>query len=133
MSQGTATFDHQPPRILIVEDEPILALTLEELLVEDGFAIAGLASSLDKALAIIESGACDAAILDTNLAGVNVGPAAVALTARGVPFLILSGNLPNQQNSALAGAPYLQKPCRNDRIMQVLRSILEITECDAKK
>ena len=124
MSPGTATLDHQHRRVLIVEDEPVLAFALEETLVEAGFAIAGPASRLDKALAIIESGVCDAAILDTNLAGVNVGPVAAALAARGLPFIILSGYSPDQQNSAFAGALHLQKPCRSERIIQALHDIL---------
>ena len=58
-------------RILIVEDEPVIALNLEELLVDAGFKIAAIAGKLEKALALIESGACDAAIVDANLAGVS--------------------------------------------------------------
>ncbi len=124
MSPRTAMLDNPHRRVLIVEDEPVLAFTLEELLIEAGFEIAGVAARLEKALAIIESGVCDAAILDTNLAGVHVGPAASALTARGLPFIILSGYSPDQQHSAFSGALRLQKPCRPERLIQALRSIL---------
>ena len=58
-------------RILIVEDEPMIALELEEFLIDAGFKIAAIAGKLEKALALIESGACDAAIVDANLAGVS--------------------------------------------------------------
>jgi CheY-like chemotaxis protein len=111
-------------RILIVEDEPVLAFALEELLVEAGFGIAGVAARLESALEIIESGLCDAAILDANLAGVSAGPAASALTARGLPFFVLSGYSPEQQASAFRGAVHLQKPCRPELVIQALRSIL---------
>src|SRR5271154_3099275 len=104
MSPRTTTHDYQLRRVLIVEDEPVLAFALEELLVEAGFAIAGVASRLETALAMIESGVCDAAILDTNLAGVSVDPAASALAARGLPFIILSGYSPDQQHGAFSGA-----------------------------
>jgi len=111
-------------RILIVEDEPMLAFALEDTLIDSGFEIAGVAGELAMALAIIESGACDAAILDVNLSGVSAGPAASALTLRGLPFLILSGYSSEQQPTAFSGAPRLQKPCRPDRLIQALRSIL---------
>jgi DNA-binding response OmpR family regulator len=124
MSSHITVLDDQHWRILIVEDEPMLAFALEDMLVDSGFAIAGVVRELATALAIIESGNCDAAILDVNLSGVSAGPAASALALRGLPFLILSGYSSEQQPSAFSGAPRLQKPCRPDRLIQVLRSIL---------
>jgi two-component system, response regulator PdtaR len=124
MSSHTPILDDRPRRILIIEDEPMLALALEDTLIDSGFEIAGVTGELATALAIIESGVCDAAILDVNLSGVSAGPAASALASRGLPFLILSGYMSEQQPSAFAGAPRLQKPCRPDRLIQTLRSIL---------
>jgi DNA-binding response OmpR family regulator len=114
----------QAPRILIVEDEPMLALTIEELLVNAGFAIAGVAGRLEKALELIESVACDAAIVDANLACVSAGPVAVALDARAVPFIVLSGYSPEQLHGAFLGANFLRKPCRPARLLQTLNAIL---------
>jgi DNA-binding response OmpR family regulator len=110
-------------RILIVEDEALLAYMLEEYLLEAGFEIAGVAGRLETALAIIERGVLDAAVLDANLAGVSAGPAASALAARGLPFIVVSGYLPEQQPSAFSGAIRLQKPCRPDDLVTALRSI----------
>jgi DNA-binding response OmpR family regulator len=124
VSPHTATPDNQHRRVLIVEDEPMLAFALEELLIEAGFAIAGVAARLEKALAIIESGVCDGAILDANLAGVSAGPAGVALTARGLPFIVLSGYSPEQLRSVFPGTLCLQKPCQQERVLQALRDIL---------
>jgi len=110
--------------VLIVEDEAIIAFAMEELVLEAGFDIAGVAGGLEKALALIESGACDVAILDANLAGVSAGPAATALAARGVPFLVLSGYTPDQQASPFsAAAVHLQKPCPPERLIDALRSL----------
>jgi len=78
----------QHARILIIEDGPTMAHDIQDLLVEAGFEIAGLAGKLEKALALIESGACDAAIVDSNLAGVSASPAASALAARGLMALV---------------------------------------------
>ena len=111
-------------RILIVEDEPTLAYVLEETLIDAGFAIAGVADRLEAALAIVETDACDAAILDTNLSGVSAAPIAQALTFLGVPFLVLTGYALNQLPGAFAGALHVQKPCRPERLIAALRGIL---------
>ncbi len=116
--------DGRLARILIVEDEPMLAFVLEETLIDAGFEIAGVAGRLETALAMIESEVFDAAIVDANLAGVSAGPAASALAARGTPFIVVSGYLPEQQQSAFSGALRLQKPCRPDDLISALRSLL---------
>lgn len=117
--------DRQPKaRILIVEDEPVLAFGFEEFLICAGFEIAGIVGRLPTALAAIENIAFDAAILDANLAGVSAAPAAAALTARGVPFVVVSGYLPEQQRSAFSAGPRLQKPCRPDDLIHALNDIL---------
>jgi len=118
-----------PPKrsqpVLIVEDEPVIAFGLEELLIDAGFEIAGVAIRLEKALGIIESGVCSAAILDANLAGVSAAPAAQALMERGVPFLVLAGYARSQQAPAFLGAAiHLHKPCPPERLLQALRSIM---------
>jgi DNA-binding response OmpR family regulator len=111
-------------RILIVEDEPMIALTLEDLLVEHGFEIAGVVGKLEKALGLIASGACDAAIIDANLAGVSASPAATALAARGLPFMVMSGYSPEQLRASFPGALIIQKPSRPDHIIQALSAML---------
>ena len=115
----------QYARILIVEDEPLIALNLEELLVDAGFEITAVAGKLEKALALIESGACDAAIVDANLAGVSASPLASALTARGLPFIVLSGYSSEQLQGAFPGALFLQKPCRPARLVEALNTVLK--------
>lgn len=115
---------NQTPRILIVEDDPLIGLMLEEILLNAGFEIAGLVTNLEPPLAIIASGACDIAILDANLAGQSSAPAAAALTARGVPFVVLSGYNVDQRNAAFAGALNLKKPIKPETLVEALRRIL---------
>jgi DNA-binding response OmpR family regulator len=124
MTASAATLEVRAWRILIVEDEPTLAYVLEETLIDAGFAIAGVADRLEAALAIVETDACDAAILDTNLSGVSAAPIAQALAFLGVPFLVLTGYAPNQLPGAFAGALHVQKPCRPERLIEALRGIL---------
>ena len=114
----------QRAHILIVEDDPTMAHDLRDLLVEAGFEIAGVAGKIEKALALIESGTCDAAIVDANLAGVSASPAASALAARGLPFIVLSGYSREQLQGAFPGALFIQKPCRPAQLIQALNTIV---------
>jgi DNA-binding response OmpR family regulator len=115
---------HQQARILIVEDEPMIALTLQDLLDEAGFKVACVAAKLGKALALIESAGCDAAIVDANLDGVSASPVALALAARGLPFIVLSGYSPEQLRGVFPATVFMKKPCRPDKIIQALESIV---------
>jgi CheY-like chemotaxis protein len=124
MSECPTIREDQQACILIVEDEPMLAFALEELLIEAGFKIAGVAGRIEPALTMIESGVFDAAIVDANLAGISADPAASALSTRGIPFIVVSGYLPSQQQSAFKGAPCLQKPYPPELLIQALRDIL---------
>ena len=103
----------------------MLALDLEEFLVDAGFNIAAIAGTLEKAFALIENGACDAAILDANLAGVSASPLASALTARGLPFIVLSGYSSEHLQGAFPGALVFQKPFRPAQLIQALNTIMD--------
>ncbi len=127
MTRRTITHENlNEARILVVEDEPILAYALEVSLLDAGFQIAGVAGRLAKALAMIEEGECDAALLDANLAGVSASPAASALSARGIPFLVVSGYSLEQQRGAFPGGRFLQKPCRPDDLVQAVRNLFAV-------
>ena len=102
----------------------MIALGLEGVLVDAGFEIAGVVGRLDKALALIESGACDAAIVDANLAGVSASPAAIALAARGLPFIMMSGYSKEQMRGEYPRAFFLSKPCRPELLIETLNFIL---------
>ncbi len=112
------------PRILIIEDEPIIALDLQETLIEAGFTVVGVTGRLEHALEFIADTIFDAAIVDANLAGISASPAALALAARGLPFIVLSGYSRGQQQDEFGGAPYLQKPCRPAHIIQALQDLV---------
>ena len=125
MRQRQMPVGKQPnARILIVEDEPLIALSLEDVLADAGFEIAGVAGKLDKALALIESCDCDAAIVDANLAGVSANPAAIALAARGLPFIMLSGYSKEQMLGEYPQAYFLSKPCRPELLIATLHAAL---------
>ena len=116
--------NHDDVRILIVEDEPLIAFGLEEVLVDAGFKVAAVASKFENALTLIESGGCDAAIVDANLAGVSASPLAAALKARDLPFIVLSGYSPNQIQGDFPGALFIKKPCRPAQLVEAVNKML---------
>ena len=114
------------PRILIVEDEPMIALDLEDMLADADFEIAGVAATLETALHFIENRSFDAALLDANLNGTSAAPAAAALQARSLPYVVLSGYSTGQQPPALRQAVVLTKPVDPALVVQALRNILPV-------
>src|SRR5689334_2132596 len=76
-----------PQRILVVEDEMIVALFIEDLVQELGHEVAGTVSRLDEAMARGQQGDFDLAILDVHLHGQDVFPFAELLRDRGTPFI----------------------------------------------
>jgi DNA-binding response OmpR family regulator len=114
----------QRARILIVEDEPLIAESLRTVLVEAGFEVAGIAGRVEKALQLIEKVGCDAAVLDANLAGASARPAAAALAAHETPFIVLSGYTREQLQPEFLGGVFIQKPYRASQLIDQLSAIL---------
>lgn len=114
-----------PARVLILDDEPMIAMDLEYLLLDAGYAIACVTGKIDAALLVINSGGCDAAILDANLSGVSAAPAAAALTALGIPFLVLSGYSADQLPENMRSAPCVQKPAHPTELIDLLSGIVK--------
>ena len=78
-------------RILVVEDEFLIALDISDALEQGGLVVIGPLASVRDALAALEREHVDGALLDANLGGEPVGPLADALFARRVPFAFVSG------------------------------------------
>lgn len=98
-------------RILVVEDEALVAMLVEDALVDAGCVVLGPVATVSDAVALLESEtAPDAAVLDLNLAGETSVPVADVLAARGVPFVVATGygaaGLPPEHKDA----PVLAKP-----------------------
>ena len=100
-----------PLRILIVEDEPLIAMMLEDFLDALDRELAGSADSVETALELIEQGGIDAAILDVNLRGGEQSwPIADRLAELGIPFVIATGGAGDTIAEAHRGRPVLSKP-----------------------
>ena len=99
-------------RLLVVEDEYLIAASLARELEGRGAAVVGPAGSVRDALALVEAEGdrLDGAVLDINLRDERVYPVADALAARGVPFVFLTGYDARAIPDAYAGVPRCEKP-----------------------
>lgn len=113
-----------PTQILIVEDEPLIAMMLEDFLeVLDKTAV-GTVDSVASALARVEDGGIDAAILDVNLRGGEKStPVAEALAARDIPFVFATGGSDDSVDAQFRDRPVLQKPFTMDGVARALEAL----------
>lgn len=112
-------------RVLVVEDEFLVALGLEDNLRSLGCTVVGPIASLSGAMAAAAHEKVDAAILDVNLAGEAVYPAASILADRGIPFIFCSGYTGSVRMPAeFADAPRVAKPYTSRAIAEALSDLL---------
>jgi CheY-like chemotaxis protein len=97
-------------RILIVEDEMLLAMNLQDLLMELGHTVIAVATRLPQALALATDSDVDLAILDLNLSGTFTFPVADVLRARGIPFMFATGYGSHGVTENYLGEYVLAKP-----------------------
>lgn len=109
-------------RVLVVEDEPLIALDIQEALQRAGMDVVGSAASVEEALNLIRQ-PCDAVVLDAVLHGIFTEPVAEALRGRGVPFVVLSGYAYERLTSALASGSYVPKPYNSADLIARLRQL----------
>ena len=125
---GPAPLDSGEPlagrRILIVEDEAMIALLIEDVLTDLGSTVVGPAARLDEALALARSAEVDLAALDLNLAGDPVYPVAEALAERGIPFVFMTGYGQLGIAEPWRGRPSIAKPFRPSQLATFLREAL---------
>ena len=110
-------------RVLIVEDESIVALFIEDLLEELGHKVAGTISRLDDAMARGKQGDFDLAILDVHLHGQDVFPFADLLVEQKKPFIFATGYGERGIPERLRSAPTLQKPFRPDELAAMITKL----------
>jgi CheY-like chemotaxis protein len=106
-------------RILVVEDEPLLAMASADLLADSGCTVAGPASSVKQGMRLLEQEAIDGAILDINLRGEMVFPLADALAERSIPFVYVTG-YGKLLRACNHGRPILQKPYSNQQLLKII-------------
>ncbi|WP_149539166.1 response regulator [Siccirubricoccus phaeus] len=125
---GPRTGRLQRRRVLLVEDEAIVAQLLEDKLRDAGAELLGPAATLAEAFRLAETaladGGLDAVILDVNLGGEQVLPLADWLDARGVPFIFATGYGNGPQRGRHLAAPVMAKPFDPDALVASLQAVM---------
>ena len=113
---------HERPKILVVEDEFIIALDLSETVQDLGYELEGPFEGNEQAFEAIEDDLPDAAILDVFTADGEVYPLADRLVAAGVPIVFHSGHVtPDEVMARYPHAQACAKPCPPDRLIGALQ------------
>jgi CheY-like chemotaxis protein len=113
-------------RVLIVEDEFVIALDLSYQLEEAGYEVCGPASKTAAALELIEKDAPDLALLDVNLGkGETSWDIARVLTTRQIPFAFLTGYPGTVLPADLVDAPILAKPCQFNLVQEAIGKLVK--------
>ena len=118
-------------RVLLVEDEALVAMMIERMLGKSGCEVAATVGRVDEAVAVAGTAHFDVALVDVNLHGVMAWPVADVLQAHGIPFAFVTGYGAVVSVSGHSDAPVLQKPFRSqdlEELLQRLRSRQRRTE-----
>jgi two-component sensor histidine kinase/CheY-like chemotaxis protein len=107
------------PRVLLVEDEALVAMMIQETLGELGFQIVGPVSTASEALSWARENHFDAAVLDINLGDGLVYTVAEVLEQRGVPFVFVTGYDVDSIDSGFTAIPILQKPIEREMLQRI--------------
>lgn len=105
-------------RVLLVEDEPVVAMHIEDMLLELGCDVIGPCPRLSAGLEAARSERIDVAVLDVNLNGEASYPVAQALRDRSIPFVFATGF--GERRTFFPEAPTLTKPYRSDELEAAL-------------
>jgi DNA-binding response OmpR family regulator len=125
MTSPGADYTLQGRRVLVVEDELLVAMELDCVLRAQGCTVLGPAATVDRAVVLIGEGQPEVALLDLNLGGQSALPVVAVLNTRGVPFLVVSGYSEKQsQAPELSRAPWLAKPVSHRQLLDALRRVL---------
>jgi DNA-binding response OmpR family regulator len=119
----------QGKRILVVEDEALLALDLRCVLEEQGASVVGPCYRLQTALSVAAQGGIDGAVLDVDLAGETVFPVADVLSRSHVPFVFHTGRPDtNRLKDGYLDAAVCSKPSDPEEVVRVLSALLHRTD-----
>jgi len=106
-------------RVLLAEDEPLVAMLLEDALTDAGACVLGPAMTLAHGLELAGQGP-DVALLDLRLGRESAAPIADALAALGIPFAIMSGDVGVDPLPRHGRVPSLAKPFEPDQAVRLL-------------
>lgn len=110
--------------VLVVEDEPLIAMMLEDFLETLGHRVHASCESVEQAIGEAEKGGFDVAILDVNLGGETAWPVARKLREKRIPFVIATGGHVEPPPVEFSNVPVIEKPYTVDRVTPALEAAL---------
>lgn len=110
-------------RILVVEDEALVAIMVADILEAQGATVVGPAASIRKAETLIGDRALDLAVLDVNLGGQSIAPIATLLVKQGTPIVFATG-YGERPSGPWTNAPAISKPFTEFDLLQAIRQAL---------
>jgi DNA-binding NtrC family response regulator len=116
-------------RVLLVEDDPVVAMVVEDTLRDMGLEVAVDLSLVD-ALGDVESGEFDAAVIDVGLRGENAHAVMIALQAQSVPFMVMSGGDLATLATEFPRVRMMSKPLDMNSLQEVMRGLLGQSPAD---
>lgn len=111
-------------RVIIVEDEPLIAFELSETVTDGGFECVGTATTVPEALLLLQKQDCDIVVLDAFLNNVNSSPVASMVEQLGVPYVVVSGYSADQLPMDMQAAPLLVKPFLPELLVATLNRLI---------
>ena len=119
---GSLERENFKKRVLLVEDEPLIAIALESTLKELGFDIVATVTEVSSALQVIGRERVECAVLDVNLGSQRIDAVADALAARNCPFIFMTGYAASDVPPLHRDRTVLQKPFRLDHLLAALHA-----------
>jgi CheY-like chemotaxis protein len=119
-------------RVLVVEDEAMIALLVEDMVLEFGSQVIGPVAKIEDALKLAREAEIDTAILDVNLGGTVIFPVAEALEERGIGFIFATGYGSSPRPRRLREHATLPKPFSYEKLATELRKVLAGLPCNAE-
>lgn len=114
-------------RILVLEDEALVAMMLQDMLLSLGAGVIGPVGTVESGLALAKKETIDAAVLDVNLNGVRADPVAEVLGERGIPIVFATGYAA-ETIEPTGAAPILQKPYTEKKLAKALTRALAVQQ-----
>lgn len=125
---GTGGVDLQGKRLLLIEDEALIALELAAILEDSGATLVGPVASVDEARAMIKSREFDGALVDGNLQGEPADRVAQALTDRNIPFIFVSGYGSEHLPAQFDHIPVVAKPFDAHQLLEMVAAMWIATD-----
>jgi CheY-like chemotaxis protein len=116
-------------RVLIVEDEAVIAMLVEDMVLDFGSEVVGPVAKITEALRLARDAELDAAILDINVGGAVIFPVADALQERGIPLIFSTGYGARTIPQRFSDSATLPKPFSYESLATALRTVLADKPC----